>query len=70
VPSVLIARTDALSAELSTSEHDPRDREFLTGDRTAERFFRVREVLDAGDRALARVRAVRGRHLVRDVDTR
>jgi isocitrate lyase len=47
VPSVLIARTDALSAELLTSDHDPRDRQFLTGDRTAEGFFRVRDGLDS-----------------------
>jgi len=46
VPSVLVARTDALSAELLTSDHDPRDRAFLTGDRTAEGFFRVRDGLD------------------------
>jgi isocitrate lyase len=46
VPSVLIARTDALSAELLTSDHDPRDRAFLTGDRTAEGFFRVRDGLE------------------------
>jgi isocitrate lyase len=43
VPSVLIARTDALSAKLLTSDHDPRDREFLTGERTAEGFFAVRD---------------------------
>jgi isocitrate lyase len=46
VPSVLIARTDALSAELLTSDHDPRDHAFLTGDRTAEGFFRVRDGLE------------------------
>ncbi|MFL6066466.1 MAG: isocitrate lyase [Gaiellaceae bacterium] len=54
VPSVLIARTDSLSAELLTSDHDPRDRQFLTGDRTAEGFFRVRDGLDAAiERSLA-----------------
>jgi isocitrate lyase len=47
VPTVLIARTDALSAELLTSDHDPRDRQFLSGDRTAEGFFRVRDGLDS-----------------------
>ncbi len=46
VPSVLIARTDALSAELLTSDHDPRDRAFLTGDRTAEGFFCVRDGIE------------------------
>ena len=54
VPSVLIARTDSLSAELLTSDHDPRDRQFLTGDRTAEGFFRVRDGLEAAiERSLA-----------------
>ena len=46
VPSVLIARTDALSAQLLTSDHDPRDREFLTGERTQEGFFQVRDGLE------------------------
>src|SRR5262249_39766266 len=41
VPSVLIARTDANSAKLLTSDVDPRDRRFLTGERTAEGFFRI-----------------------------
>ncbi|HCV36964.1 MAG TPA: isocitrate lyase, partial [Acidimicrobiaceae bacterium] len=39
VPSVLIARTDALAATLITSDVDERDRPFLTGSRTAEGFF-------------------------------
>ncbi|MGZ8693490.1 MAG: isocitrate lyase [Gaiellaceae bacterium] len=47
VPTVLIARTDALSAALLTSDVDPADAEFLTGERTAEGFFRVRDGLDA-----------------------
>ncbi|HEX7117984.1 MAG TPA: isocitrate lyase [Longimicrobiales bacterium] len=47
VPLVLIARTDALSATLLTSDIDERDREFLTGERTAEGYFRVRGGLDA-----------------------
>jgi len=46
VPTVLIARTDALSARLLTSDHDERDREFLTGERTAEGFFSVRDGLE------------------------
>jgi isocitrate lyase len=41
VPTVLIARTDALSATLLTSDVDPADEEFLTGERTPEGFFRV-----------------------------
>ena len=47
VPTVLIARTDALSATLLTSDTDERDRRFLTGERTAEGFFRVRDGMDA-----------------------
>jgi isocitrate lyase len=42
VPTVLVARTDALSATLLTSDIDPRDQPFLTGERTSEGFFRVR----------------------------
>ena len=41
VPSVIIARTDALAATLLTSDHDERDRPFLTGTRTAEGFYDV-----------------------------
>src|SRR5207253_10780257 len=47
VPTVLVARTDALSASLLTSDVDPADAEFLTGERTAEGFFRVHDGLDA-----------------------
>lgn len=46
VPTVLIARTDANSATLLTSDIDERDRPFLTGERTAEGFFRVRHGLE------------------------
>jgi len=42
VPAVLMARTDADAANLITSDIDPRDHEFLTGERTAEGFFRTR----------------------------
>jgi isocitrate lyase len=42
VPTVLIARTDAEAATLLTSDVDPRDHEFITGERTAEGFYRVR----------------------------
>src|SRR6185295_4876363 len=42
VPTVLIARTDANAATLLTSDIDPRDRPFLTGERTVEGFFGVR----------------------------
>jgi isocitrate lyase len=47
VPTILIARTDSLSATLLTSDVDPEDAEFLTGARTPEGFFRVRDGIDA-----------------------
>jgi len=46
-PTLLMTRTDALSATLLTSDVDERDRRFLTGERTREGFFRVRGGLDA-----------------------
>ena len=42
VPTLIMARTDADSAHLLTSDVDPRDREFLTGERTTEGFFGIR----------------------------
>jgi isocitrate lyase len=54
VPTVLIARTDALAATLLTGDTDERDRRFLTGERTPEGFHLVRAGLDAAvARALA-----------------
>ncbi len=47
VPTVIIARTDALAADLLTSDVDERDREFTTGERTSEGFYRVTPGLDA-----------------------
>ena len=47
VPTVLVARTDALSANLITSDADPADEAFLTGERTPEGYFRVRAGLEA-----------------------
>ena len=47
VPTVLVARTDALSAALLTSDVDEYDREFVTGERTAEGFYRVRDGIEA-----------------------
>jgi isocitrate lyase len=47
VPTILIARTDANGAFLLTSDIDPVDRPFLTGERTPEGFFRIRGGLDA-----------------------
>jgi isocitrate lyase len=46
VPTVLVSRTDALSATLLTSDADPADAEFLTGERTPEGFYRVRDGLE------------------------
>jgi isocitrate lyase len=46
VPTLLVARTDADSARLLTSDIDERDREFLTGERTPEGFYRVTGGLD------------------------
>jgi isocitrate lyase len=43
----VVARTDALAATLVTSDVDERDRPFLTGERTAEGYHRVRDGLDA-----------------------
>src|SRR6266704_3080710 len=42
VPSLIVARTDAQAATLLTSDVDERDQPFVTGDRTAEGFYRVR----------------------------
>jgi isocitrate lyase len=42
VPSVIVARTDAQAATLITSDLDERDRPYVTGERTAEGFYRVR----------------------------
>ncbi len=47
VPTMIMARTDAQSAYLLTSDIDPRDREFLTGNRTAEGFFCIKGGLDS-----------------------
>ncbi|HUG32480.1 MAG TPA: isocitrate lyase [Acidimicrobiia bacterium] len=54
VPTVIVARTDANSATLLTSDIDPRDHQFLVGDRTAEGFHEVTGGLDS---AIARGRA-------------
>jgi isocitrate lyase len=47
VPTLIVARTDALSASLLTTDVDDADRELCTGERTAEGFFRVRDGLEA-----------------------
>src|SRR4029079_12931980 len=47
VPTLIVARTDALSAALLTSDVDEADRELCTGERTAEGFFHVRDGIEA-----------------------
>src|SRR5271165_4028835 len=47
VPSLIVARTDAQAATLITSDVDERDQRFVTGERTAEGFYRVRNGLEA-----------------------
>jgi isocitrate lyase len=47
VPTLVVARTDALSATLLTSDVDEVDREFTTGERTPEGFFRVQPGIEA-----------------------
>ena len=54
VPTLLVARTDADSAKLLTSDVDGRDQEFCTGERTPEGFYRITGGLDC---AIARARA-------------
>jgi isocitrate lyase len=46
VPTVIVARTDADGADLITSDVDPADAEFLTGERTMEGFYRTRAGLE------------------------
>jgi isocitrate lyase len=48
VPTVLIARTDANSAKLITSDVDERDHPFMTGERTPEGFYKITGGLDMG----------------------
>ncbi len=46
VPTIVLARTDAEAANLITSDHDENDKPFLTGERTSEGFFRVKNGLE------------------------
>jgi len=46
VPTIIVARTDAMGAALLTSDVDARDREFATGERTVEGFYQVRQGLE------------------------
>lgn len=45
-PTIVLARTDANAADLLTSDIDPWDKDFVTGDRTAEGFYRVKPGID------------------------
>jgi isocitrate lyase len=56
VPTILVARTDAESAKLLTSDVDERDAPFITGERTAEGFYRLREASGL-DNCIARAKA-------------
>ena len=46
VPTLLLARTDSEAANLITSDVDPNDQPFLTGERTGEGFYRVKNGLE------------------------
>jgi len=65
VPTILIARTDADSAGLLLSDADPRDGEFIHGERTPEGFYHFRGGIDA-----AIARALCGHDLVRNLSSR
>ena len=47
VPTLVVARTDSLGANLLTSDVDPRDQPFCTGERTAEGYYRVKPGMEA-----------------------
>jgi isocitrate lyase len=47
VPTLIVARTDSLGAALLTSDVDPRDQAFCTGERTAEGYFVVKPGIEA-----------------------
>jgi isocitrate lyase len=46
VPTIILARTDAEAANLLTSDHDANDKPFVTGERTPEGFYRVKNGLE------------------------
>ena len=54
VPTLVIARTDAEAADLLTSDYDANDKPFITGERTAEGFYKTKKGMDqAVSRAIA-----------------
>ena len=70
MPTVLVARTDALSATLLTSDIDEAGRRLRDGRADERGLLPGERRPGGGDRAVAGLRAVRGRPLVRDVDAR
>ncbi len=58
VPTLIMARTDADSAHLLTSDIDPRDRKFITGERTAEGFFQNSRRTGVGHRTRPCLRSI------------
>ncbi len=71
VPTLIMARTDADSAHLLTSDIDARDREFCTGERTPEGFYAIRGGIDSAiARGLGPMRSLRGFSLVRNITSR
>ena len=64
VPTIIVARTDALGAKLLTSDIDERDRPFVSGERTVEGYYRVTRRNGVGGVARARVRPPRRRAVV------
>ena len=67
VPTIIVARTDANAATLITSDIDPIDRQFITGERTPEGFFVTRARHRRVHRARPGLRALRRSHLDGDV---
>ena len=47
IPTMIVARTDSLTATLMTSDIDPDDKRFLTGERTSEGYYRITNGIDA-----------------------
>ena len=46
VPTLIVARTDADAADLLTSDIDPNDKPFITGERTSEGFYKTKKGFD------------------------
>ena len=64
VPSLVVARTDSLGATLLTSDVDPRDRPFCTGERSPEGFYYIRNGMDIAVARGSRLRPLRRPDLV------